>query len=158
MKLGESEWNFVKKISKGALFTATNKDGESNTMTVSWGGCGFLWGKEVAFIFVRPQRYTHEFCENGDTFTLSFFGKERASTLSYCGQKSGREVDKFKECKLSYKEENGVVFEDAEHTLILKKLYAQNLKKDCFIDTGSLKWYENNDFHRMYICEVIELK
>lgn len=158
MKLSSEKWNFVEKISKGALFTATDNQGKSNTMTVSWGGCGFLWGKEVALVFVRPQRHTFEFCENGDTFTLSFFGKERASTLSYCGRYSGKDVDKFKECSLIYKNENGVVFDDAEHTLVLKKLYAQNLEKDCFIDTGLLKWYENNDFHKMYICEVVDVK
>lgn len=156
--LSSAKWNFVEKIGKGALLTATSSQGESNPMTVSWGGCGVLWGKQVCFLFVRPQRYTLGFLEDGEVSTLSFFGKERAQTLAFCGKESGRDFDKFKECKLSYKNEHGVVYDDAEHTIILKKLYAQDLKKECFIDTGSLKWYKDDDFHRMYICEVISVE
>lgn len=46
-------------------------------MTVSWGGLGELWGKDVAFIFIRPQRYTYEFIERENYFTMSFFGGEQ---------------------------------------------------------------------------------
>ena len=44
-----------------------------NTMTASWGGVGFLWGKPVAFVFIRPERYTHDFVEQYDRLTLTFF-------------------------------------------------------------------------------------
>ena len=56
-----------------ALVTA-KKDGQVNTMTVSWGGMGVLWGKEVATIYIRPQRYTKEFIDAGEMVTMSFFG------------------------------------------------------------------------------------
>ena len=39
-------------------------------MTASWGGLGVLWGKPVAFIFLRPTRYTKEFVDKAD-FILS---------------------------------------------------------------------------------------
>ena len=45
-----------------ALLTAGEK-GNYNTMTVSWGMLGELWGKDVVTVFVRPQRYTYEFME-----------------------------------------------------------------------------------------------
>lgn len=53
-------------------------------MTVSWGGIGELWGKDVAMIFIRPQRYTYEFIEREDYFTMSFFEKEYKKALSLC--------------------------------------------------------------------------
>ena len=69
-----------------------------NTMTASWGGLGVLWGGPAATIYVRPQRYTKEFLDREEYFTLSFFGQEHRQALSLCGSKSGREVDKVKEC------------------------------------------------------------
>jgi len=44
-----------------------------NTITASWGGFGVLWGKNVAFIFIRPQRYTKEFVENSGYLLNQFF-------------------------------------------------------------------------------------
>lgn len=41
-------------------------------MTVSWGGVGVLWGKNVVFIFIRDSRYTKEFLDNGDLFSFVF--------------------------------------------------------------------------------------
>ena len=38
------------------LVAATDKSGKTNAMTASWGGMGVLWGKKVAFVFIRPQR------------------------------------------------------------------------------------------------------
>ena len=65
VKLLADEW---------ALLTAGG-EGAWNTMTVSWGGVGELWGKDVTFVFVRPQRYTKEFMEKNDYFSLCFFVK-----------------------------------------------------------------------------------
>ena len=53
-----------------------------NTMTASWGGLGVLWGKPVATVYIRPQRYTLEFVEREDCFTLSFFGEEYRDALA----------------------------------------------------------------------------
>ena len=69
-----------------------------NTMTASWGGLGVLWGADVATCYIRPQRYTYEFIEKSDYFTLSFLGEAYRKQLALCGAKSGREVDKVKEC------------------------------------------------------------
>ncbi len=159
MKFSElKDFNFLEKINKGALLTAAKESGETNTMTVSWGEAGILWNKEICTVFVRPQRYTYEFCENGETMTLSFFGDERRSTLAYCGTKTGRDVDKFEACELKFKQENGAcIFDDAQVTLVLKKLYAQDLKSDCFFDKSPLINYKSNDFHRAYTCEIIDV-
>lgn len=159
MKLSELEnFNFSEKIGKGALLTATKQNGEINTMTVSWGTAGVLWNKDVVTVFVRPGRYTYGFCEDGDTLTLSFFGEERRDTLAYCGTKTGRDVDKFAVCDLKYELKNGAcVFEDAKTTFVLKKLYAEDLKSECFFDKSPLINYKNGDFHRAYTCEIIDV-
>ena len=148
---------FLTKLNGGALLTAVKPNGEINTMTVSWGGVGILWGKQVAFIFVRPQRYTFSFTEGECKMSLSFFDGSKKDILTFCGTKSGRDIDKITECGLKYTLENGYpVFEEAIYTLKLSKIYSDTIKKDCFIDTDSLKWYKINDFHTMYICEIRE--
>ncbi len=43
-----------------ALLSAGSPD-DWNTMTVSWGGIGEIWGKDAAFVFVRPQRHTMKY-------------------------------------------------------------------------------------------------
>ncbi len=75
------------------LLTAGNKD-NANTMTASWGGMGVLWGKNVVTVYVRPQRFTYQFMENSDYFTVAFFDESWRGALKLCGSKSGREVDK----------------------------------------------------------------
>ena len=158
MKLTEADFNFAKMVSKSGLLTATKPDGSVNTMTVSWGGSGILWGREVCFVFVRPERYTFEFCQEGEDMSLSFFGEERKSTLAFCGTKSGRDVDKFDHCGLKYTMENGVaVFDDAIATVVMKKLYASDLKEECFVSEIAKPFYQNGGYHKMYICEIKDI-
>lgn len=158
MKLTELESNLATRIEKGALLTATDKNGRVNTMTVSWGGTGILWGKNVCFVFVRPERYTYEFSESGDTMTLSFLGDGERGTLSLCGTKSGRDVDKFEACDLKYTMQNGAcILEKAELTLVLKKLYADDLKDECFVNDTPKSFYKNGGYHKMYVCEVVDI-
>lgn len=85
---------------KWALLTAGDED-SYNTMTVSWGTMGKLWNKDVCTVFVRPQRYTYGFMEKNQGFTLSVFSDEYKKALSFCGSKSGRDVDKAKETNLT---------------------------------------------------------
>ena len=158
MKLIELKSNLATRIEKGALLTATDKNGLVNTMTVSWGGTGILWGREVCFVFVRPERHTFGFCETGDTMTLSFLGEGEKDTLTFCGTKSGRDVDKFEACDLKYDIRDGAcVFEKAELTLVLKKLYADDLKEECFTTDTPKAFYKNGGYHKMYVCEIVDI-
>ena len=78
------------------LITAGDRNG-SNTMTASWGGVGIMWGKPVATAYIRPQRYTKEFVDDNEYFTLSFLPEEQRKALNICGSVSGRDVeDKWK--------------------------------------------------------------
>jgi len=136
----------------------TGKVGDKiNTMTASWGGFGHLWNKDVAFIYIRPQRYTHEFVENGDYFTLSFFDEEYRQKLMYLGKHSGRDLDKITESGLTpLYEKNSAYFSEAKLVLICKKIYKQDLDPNGFMDEKIDELYKN-DYHTMYIGEIIEV-
>lgn len=154
----ELKENFVKMISNDwALLTAGTKD-NFNTMTVSWGGIGELWNKDVCFIFVRPQRYTYEFIEKNDYFSLSFFGGDFKKELGICGSKSGRDVDKMSETGfIPIDLGNAVGYEQAKVNIVLKKLAYQDMKPDGFIDETIINNYVNNDFHRIYVGEIVKV-
>ena len=68
------------------LVTAGNKD-KFNMMTASWGCLGWLWNKPVAVMFVRPERYTHEFIEQNENVNLVFLGnsEEARKAYAFCG-------------------------------------------------------------------------
>ncbi len=72
-----------------------------NTMTASWGGFGVLFNKNVAYIFVRPQRFTKEFVDGSDRFSLTFFDKSFKKELSYLGTASGKDEDKINKAGLT---------------------------------------------------------
>ncbi len=137
--------------------TIEGKEKPWNTMTASWGGLGYLWNKSVAFVFVRKERYTYEFCEKNEVMTLSFFPQEYKKALSFCGTKSGRDYDKAKETGLNpiETENKSVAFEQANIILECKKLYIDMLNDENFLDDNIKdKWYKDEGLHRVYICEI----
>ncbi len=140
-----------------ALLSAGNENG-FNTMTVSWGGIGELWGKDVAFVFVRPQRYTKEFIDREGMMTLSFFGGEYKKEMGFCGKNSGRDFDKFKETGLTPEFSDGTVYiKEAKHVLILKTLAVTEMTPDSFLDKEiEPSCYPNKDYHIVYIAEIVK--
>lgn len=130
--------------------------GEFNTMTASWGGFGELLMKKVAFVFVRPPRYTYDFMEKNDTFSLSFFDEKYRSTLKLCGTRSGRDIDKMTGLDITPVEESkGIVhFQEAKLVMECRKLYIHDLQPANFIDPVIHDSYPEKDYHRMYIGEI----
>lgn len=137
------------------LITA-QKDNKVNTMTASWGGFGVMWGKNVAHIVLRPQRYTKEFVDNSSTFSLSFLDKSFKDQLTYLGTVSGRDEDKVAKSNLTVEHSDATpYFEEANLVVICKKLYAQELKPEFFVETYlDEKWYPDKDYHTLYIAEI----
>lgn len=129
-----------------------------NTMTASWGGLGILWGKNVCYIFVRPERYTYGFMEKSDQFTLTFFDEKYRDALNFCGTKSGRDVDKIASTGLTpISDKEGIVyFNEARIVLQCRKLYFQDIDPKNFIDPSIAKNYINSGYHRMYIGEITD--
>lgn len=151
--------NFFETFSnEWMLITAGDKE-QFNTMTANWGGIGYLWNKPVVFIFVRPERYTFEFTEKSDYFTISFLGEENKDIHKICGSKSGRDIDKVTETGLvpRFTELGNVVFEQGRLTLECKKLYTDTIKKEGFMDSELFeKWYTvKGNPHVMYVAEIV---
>ena len=141
-----------------ALITAGNKE-SFNTMTASWGGIGELWSKDVCFIFIRPQRFTYEFTEREDYFTVSFLPEEYRKALTFCGRNSGRDCDKAKQAGLTAVElEKSMGFEESEITVLCRKLYYQDIKPEGFVDEKiDSECYAAKDYHRMYVGEIVKV-
>lgn len=145
-----------KLIGKDWMLITAKKNDKVNTMTASWGGLGVMWGKDVAYIVVRPQRYTKEFIDNAENFSLTFFDDSFKKQLSYLGSVSGKNEDKISKSNLTIIDLNRIpYFEEGKMSIICKKLYAQEFKPECFIDTNlDEKWYPNKDYHTLYIAEI----
>lgn len=147
--------NVFEAISKQWMLVGAEYDGRANAMTASWGGLGFMWNKNVAFVFIRPQRFTKTLIDKSEYLSLSFFDEKYRNMLAYMGKASGKDEDKIKNAGLTLKEDKAPVFEEASMTLICKKLYNQYLSPECFVDKSFLtQYYPQQDFHEMYIVEI----
>ena len=154
------EFNPFTKIGKEWMLITAGDETKSNTMTASWGGLGIMWSKNVATAYVRPQRYTKEFMDKADTFTLTFFKEEYRNALRIAGTVGGNKVeDKWAECGLTpYYVDGTTAVEEAEMIFVCRKLYAQDMKPECFIDTEcDTKNYPTKDYHTMYIGEITKV-
>lgn len=147
--------NFIKAISNEWMLIAAGDENKYNMMTASWGFVGEMWSKHCAIAAIRPSRYTKEFVDSCDTFTLSFYGDEAKSTIhAVCGRQSGREIDKATACGLTpVFSDGGVYFDKARLVLVCKKLYTSKMEPEKIVDKSIEKFYEN-DYHEFYIGEI----
>lgn len=140
------------------LITAGDKE-KANTMTASWGGVGEIWGKAAATVYIRPQRYTKEFVDKNECFSISQFSPEFKEKLAYLGKVSGRDTDKIKDSGLTLEYIDGVpYFKEARQVFIVRKLYADEIKEEKFADKSLCsQFYPNKDYHTLYIGEIIKV-
>lgn len=147
--------NPFKKIGKDWYLITAGDESNYNTMTASWGFMGYMWNKNVVTIVVRPQRYTMEFINNNDKFTLSFFDESKKDVLKFCGANSGRDVNKAEATGIEPIAIDGsVTFKQANQAFVCRKLYSQPLDEKCFIDKSLLSNYANGDYHIAIVAEV----
>ena len=140
-----------------ALVTAGTKD-DFNTMTVSWGSLGTLWNKPIATVYIKPCRYTYKYLEREDYFTVSFYDEKYREDLMTLGTKSKRDTDKLALTKLTPDYlEKGITFKEAKCTLVLKKIYYDDLKPDRIPKEYIERYYIEEAPHRLYIGEVIDI-
>lgn len=145
---------FNKLNNEWALVTARNCN-KVNTMTVSWGGFGVLWNRNIATIYIRKSRYTKEFIDNSNYFTISFFDEEYKDKLKYLGVKSGRETDKIKDVNFNLIVHNDIpYFSESNMVIVCKKIYSDTLDDKHFLDDTINLNYKDGDYHTMYIGEI----
>lgn len=138
------------------MLIAAEKDDRVNAMTASWGGLGVMWRMNVAFVVIRPQRFTKEFVDAADAFSLNFFDESHRDALNYFGSVSGRDEDKAAKCGFKVAHAGGApYFEQARTVVALRKLFAQPYRKESFIDPAPDRdCYPAGDYHTLYIGEV----
>lgn len=153
--------NPIKIIGHDWMLVTAGSLGEGfNMMTASWGSLGWLWEKPVAFIFVRPQRYTFEFTEKEDYFTLTFFESDYKKILGHMGTVSGRDFDKINNSGLTAvsTDNNSVAFKEARIVIECKKIYSTVLKEEDFDNKDIMQsMYPRRDFHTMYVGEILNV-
>lgn len=146
--------NLVKLISDDWGLVCAGTADSWNGMTVSWGGAGELWNRDVVFLFIRPQRYTKEFLDREDYFTLCFFDDEYRDALKVCGTKSGRDFDKMKSVGFDVAVDGEAVYpEQSKLVLKCKKIAVQEMDSSGFVDKSIENNY-NNDYHYIYVGEI----
>ena len=158
ISVSELKINPFDMIGKQWMLLTAGDEKDYNTMTASWGFMGFIWGKSVIETVVRPSRYTYEFMEKNDLFTVSFFGEEYRDALKLCGSRSGRDCDKAHETGLTpYFTDGTAAFEQAEMIFVCRKVYAQDMDKAKLAEEH-IHWYnDGGDMHKAYIGEIVKV-
>ena len=146
-------------IGRQWMAVTTEKDGKANAMTASWGGVGVLWGKNVVYIFVIDTRYTKEFIDNGETFSLTFLDESNKGALKYLGAVSGRDENKIENARMHLDYCKGTPYIDEGNLVfICRKLSATKITPDQFIDSSiESSWYADGNLHTMYVGEILEV-
>ena len=156
--------NVIKLIGKGWMLVTAGKKESYNTMTASWGGIGYIWERPSSFIFIRESRYTYQFLQQEESYTLSFFSDDYKNALKICGTRSGRDTDKVKEAGLTFLETpSGLIsFEEARMIIECKKMLVQPLDYSNLTEAYKTKIMEEtyNDEpvkHQQFISEIINI-
>ncbi len=134
--------------------------GSYNCMTISWGSLGIMWNKPFVQAVVRPTRYTWEFMNRHESFTVCAFGDEHRAALNLLGSKSGREGDKIKESGLTPVASTLVAapsYAEAELVLECRKLYWQDYDHTHFLLPEITESYPNQDYHRVFFGEILAI-
>lgn len=134
--------------------------GQFNTMTVGWGSLGTMWGRPFAQVVVRPIRYTYQFMEEHDTFTLCAFPEDCRSALQLLGTKSGRDGDKIAEAGLTPIASTQIAapgFAEAELIIECRKIYWDDLDPARFLDPRIERHYQQETYHRIYFGQIVAI-
>lgn len=150
---------FTKIGSEWMLITAGNEARGCNTMTASWGHLGTLWSRPTSVVYIRHQRYTKEFVDREELYTLSFFPEEYKKALGYLGTASGRDGDKIAAAGLTpVYDGDCTYFAEANLVLVCRKLYRAPIREEYFLDPAiPAQCYQERDFHDLYVGEVLRV-
>lgn len=121
--------NIIDLIGKQWMLVTAGDKESFNTMTASWGGMSFVWNRPATIIYIRDTRYTYQFLQEEEGFTLSFFPEQYRGALNICGNRSGRDTDKIKDAGLTPLETpSGLMsFDEARMIIECKKMLVQEL-------------------------------
>lgn len=134
--------------------------GDFNAMTIAWGSMGIMWNKPMVQVVVRPTRYTFEFMERYDSFTVSAFPAQYREALQLLGSRSGRDGDKISESGLTpvaLQTVSSPGFAEAELIVECRKMFRSDMLPEQFLDKSIATHYGDSDYHRIYFGEVLAI-
>lgn len=151
--------NAIELFDKDWMALAVGKEGDMNAMTISWGEIGEVWEKPVLTVFVSSSRYTHEFMERSDYFTVTAFPESRRSSIQYIGTRSGRDGDKLKAAGLTpeFTELGNPIFKEANLAIECRIIYKAPLEKEDIAEDVAGIYDNGMGVHSMYIGEIINV-
>ena len=157
INIDKQSFNPFDLIGKQWMLFSAGTEEKWNTMTASWGGVGVIWGKPSATCYIRHSRYTKEFVDNSEYFTLSFLRDGYRDALSVLGSKSGRDMDKMHDSGLTPTFVDGQpTFAETELVLVCRKRCKSEIAPEDILQQETLdKWYGDQDYHTMYIGEIV---
>lgn len=142
----------------GCLLVTVKKDGACNVMAIGWGLVGVFWRMPVFLVAVRHSRFTHEFIEDSGEFTVNVPGEGLDEAVSHCGEVSGREHDKFKECKLSLlpgKKVSVPVIKECKIHYECKVVHKLEVKPKLVPAHVKRVFYAKDDYHTLYFGKIM---
>jgi flavin reductase (DIM6/NTAB) family NADH-FMN oxidoreductase RutF len=147
----------MEQIKSGAFLTV-RAEKAVNTMTIGWATIGYIWQKPVFMVAVRDSRHTFTLLEKTDNFTVTIpAGDEYNKAVAYCGTKSGRDFDKFKQCNLQQKQakcvESPIIDIPGVHYEC--KIIYKSAMDNTFLDPALERLYPNKDYHTLYFGEIL---
>jgi flavin reductase (DIM6/NTAB) family NADH-FMN oxidoreductase RutF len=145
----------ISRIKQGAFLTVSS--GEAlNTMAIGWATIGIVWSKPILMVAVRNSRYTFEIIEQAKDFTVSVPLADMNSEVTFCGTKSGRDVDKFKACNLeiqaSIQVSSPIINTSGIHFEC--KIVFKTAMDPAYLDSGYERLYPEKDYHTLYFGEI----
>ncbi|NMC14392.1 MAG: flavin reductase family protein [Chloroflexi bacterium] len=148
--------NIMEQLDQGAFLTVKAGD-QLNTMTIGWATMGIIWSKPIVMVAVRNSRYTFGIMEKAADFTISFQKNDMDKELTFCGTQSGRNVDKFKECRLepvpAQKTISPIIRIPGIHFEC--KIVYKTAMNPAFLDEAYKRQYPQSDFHTLYFGELL---
>jgi len=147
-----------KLANPGLLLVATKRSGQANVMTIGWGTVGIIWGRPIFVVMVRPSRYTYEFIEESQAFTVNVPAERMRKWVGVCGTRSGRDIDKFAEYGIETSPCSTVESVTIDACPMVYEcqvvhhndVIAPNLAPE--IEVGS---YGGADYHRIYYGQIL---
>lgn len=160
MKFEETLGRAIDLIKEKGAFLTIKDDDKVNTMTIGWANIGYQWRMPIFSVMVRKSRYTYELIEKASEFTVSIpVDVNLKKELTFCGSKSGRDVDKIKECNLKLEKGKKIetpIIDNCEMHFECKILYKEAMVKENLSEDIKDKFYKDGDYHTFYYAKILD--
>jgi len=147
--------------SRGLLLGSYDAAGKPNVMTIGWGSVGAVWGMPVWIVLVRPSRYTYSCIEHNGCFTVNVPTASMSTACAAAGSRSGRDMDKFAECKLTAEKGKTVLAPVVSECPIVYEcqvVHSSDVLPAKLADEILSGAYVNGDFHRVYFGKILSAR